>query len=229
VNFIDMQDHILGLIHEDHSPSSAARIRAKVWLNVARDYFISLGPWHFLATTGSFSLSASTVNYFLREDFRHLNDREVRLGTSKTRLHYLDDSRFALLVTDPTAEGAPQYFRLVGFQQMQLYPVPDASTASGEGTVTYEYYRAPTYPMAGDSDDTGLPAWVDPLILQLAECYAQRYVGNHSAGQAAMQEFMAGAGKLQQENSDILRIQPRDIAPALRITEYEQATRVDRS
>lgn len=211
------------------SINESLNVKLNDMINDARNQFIGYGPWHFLAKTAVIPIVATTQEYTLAADMSHLNEQEVRRTNTFKRMFFLDDNKFEFLVSTPAATGLPLHFRTVGYQKIQFYPIPDANAVTVEASFTYEYYQRLTTALSGDSDVSGLPEYVEPCVLDLAEVYAQDWAGRMDKSQAAFQRFLAAIQKLWQDNSDLLRVQGRDIPPALRIGSYEQVTKVDRS
>lgn len=213
-NFKQMQDIVIGRIEGQHGDPAMVQL-VKDWINLSRDQFVGYGPWHFLMKTDAKALVAAQQEYSTATDVKHINHQEVRLFITKTRLYYLNDDDFLLVVTDPVATGTPAYFRTVGFQKIQLYPIPDAAAVTAHANLLYEYANTLPTALSADSDATGLPEYVDPCILDLAESYAQQWKRSPNEAQMAFGRFIAAVQKLGQENSDILGLSPRDIPPDL--------------
>lgn len=230
LTFKQMQNEILGRIHGSHLSAGVDRIRVKQWLNVARDRFVGYGPWHFLAATATANLVQDQREYSLDGAVQQVNEKQVILTTTRKELEFLDDEKFRWVVTDPTATGdAPDYFTLVGYQKIQLFPIPNATAVSAETSITYEYYKRLTTAMSADGDYTTLPEYVDPMVLDLAESLAQEFAQNRGAAGEAYNRFRDALVPLWMNNSDILRLSPRDFPTPLKVESYEQATRADRS
>jgi hypothetical protein len=229
LTFLQMQHEIIGRIHEQHAAAAAIRTRVKQWINLARDQFVGYGPWHFLGTSETVGLVGSQLEYSLNSAMMAMNNEKVFLDTTKTKLHYLTEQDFELLVTDRTAEGTPAYFTLMGYQKIQLYPIPDASAVTAETNFEYEYFARLSTALSGDSDTSGLPEYVEPIIMDMAETYAQQYAKNIQEAAQAFGRVMPALQSLWMKNSEILGLGARDIPPALNLSKFEQLTRVDRS
>jgi hypothetical protein len=153
----------------------------------------------------------------------------VRLTGTWEKLYHIDDKHFSYVLPDPDVSGVSSMYRTIGYQKIQIYPAPDASTVSANTSVTYEYYSRLTTALSGDSDTSGLPEMVEPVVLDLAESYGQSYAKDQSESQRAFQRFIQAVQKLWIDNSEMLRIQARDIPAALNIGQFEQVTKTDRS
>jgi hypothetical protein len=165
----------------------------------------------------------------MASDSMAINDQKVFLTDTQTKLYHLSEKDFALVVTDRTAAGTPQFFTTMGYQKIQLYPIPDATAVTNETSFEYEYYAKLATFLSGDSDASGLPAYAEPIVLDLAEVYAQQYADRVGEAQQAYARFLPAVRRLWEENSEILNLSVRDLSPALRIGDYEQLTKMDAS
>jgi len=222
MNFLAMQFQLLGRAHEDSTNAGVLRDRAKEFLNLARHKLVGWGPWHFLMKTGTVPILVDTREVELAEDLQHLNDREVWLGLRAKRLYPLLDQDFELACPDLTLQDVPKWFRTAGTQKLQLYPKPSATAVTTYALLTYEYAYRFTTDLALDADLSGLPLDVEPVMLDLAEVYIQAYSKRLDLAQLAWSQAVAGLQKLWQENSEILRLEPRDIPPALKQLTFQQ-------
>jgi hypothetical protein len=224
MNFRQMQDHVIYMIRGDHD-DPALRLMVKRWLNLSRDRFVGLGPWHFLMTTATVGLVANQNEYSLASDLRFLSDQEVRLATTRTRLYPLDDRDFLLVVPNPAAGGTPQYFRTVGAGKIQVYPIPDEDDVAAEVSIAYEYSKRLTTDMDADSDSLGLPEYCDATILDLTEWYARNFSGDLGGQQLLMARTSGDLAKLWAENREILAGKFKDIPASVHFLESELSLR----
>lgn len=232
LTYKQMQDEILSRIHEQHSSNSAIRKRVKQWINIARYQLVAMGPWHFLTADNSFGLVNNQGTYDLDADVQYLNDQEVRLDTTKTRLYYLNDEDFLFAVENPLATGTPVYFRTTGLgelMRLKLYPVPNSAAVTAETSVAYEYSQRLILDLTADGDDSEIPEYAEPVMLDLAEVHAKAWMGDGNGSVAAYQRAATCLEKLWAENSDIMRLRWRSFPPALKIQPHEQMTQSDRS
>jgi hypothetical protein len=235
MNFGELYAELNRRVHGDVT-NAAHLANLKQWINLARNQFCGFGPWHFLAETATpVALVTDQQEYSLATDTQHVNEKEIYLTTSMTRLYFLDDDELHFRVTDRTLTTTtsvgiiPKYFSLHGYQKLQLYPIPSAAAVAAETSFTYERFTQFTTDLSADGDLSGLPSYVEPAIIDLAEVHAQHYTRQHNLAQMAFGRFISAVQKLWQENSDILRLSPRDIPTPLKVEAYEQMTTAERS
>jgi len=227
MNFLEMQFEILGRGHEDATKGGVLQDRVKNWLNLARHKLVGWGPWWFLMKTATVDIAEGVREYTLAPDLQHLQDREVWLGDRMARLYPLLDQDVALCAT---TAGIPRWFRTAGTQELQLFPRPHGPAVATYEYIFYEYAYRFTADLSADGALSGLPLDVEPILLDLAEVYIQAYSKRVDLAQLAWTQAMSAIQKLWQENSEILRIAPRDIPPALRQETFQQMmTEVNRS
>jgi len=229
MNLLQARQQIMALVGETQG-DPALVLKYNLLINRARHQFVGFGPWHFLMKTGTLNLDAEVQDYALAADCVHVNDREVWWGERKVRLDPLSDQDFAWCVPDPSASGDElKWFRLASTRRLQFYPIPSATAVALYGTVLYEYAYQFTTELIADTDALGLVGAAEAALLDLAECQAQLYAGKPDLGMIAYNRARDAINQMWQQNSEILRLTPREIPPAQKTGFFQQATGVDRS
>jgi len=229
MNLLEARQSLIALIGETQGDPSL-EIKLNYWINRARHQFVAYGPWHFLMKAGAVDLVDGQMEYDLAGDCVHINDREVWWGAREVRLDFLTDQDFGLCVSNPRATGdILQWFRLTGTRKLQLYPSPTAAACAAYPTVRYEYAYRFTTTLVADTDDLGLVGEGEAAMLDLAEMRAQLYAGNVNLAMFAYNSARELMQQMWVQNSEILRLAPRDIPPAQKTGFFQQATEVNKS
>ena len=220
MTFLEEQQELTRRLHGNLSNAKFAA-GVKRWLNLARDMIAGFGPWFFLLRTETVLLSANQSEYDLPDDMVRLNDQEVRLASGR-KLYLVEDKDFELVVSDPSATGFPKFFRTTGVRKIQLYPIPDAAAVSKEPSVVVEYNYCFSKQLVQDSEQSGLPTYVEPAQLDLAESLGWIYLRRPQEAQLSYQKAMAALQKLNVENTEVMGLVARDFSAALRTQDWEQ-------
>jgi hypothetical protein len=213
--FSALQHQIISSLQGVHG-DPALHFRVKEWINQARDEFLSAASWYFMAVnTGSVTLVAGTKEYSLPSDYDKINDSEVRTGTNKKKVWYLNDKDFDLVVMNPTVQGSWSvgaiYFTLTGFQKIQFYPIPNSAAVTNEATVGFEYFKKPSAQLVADTDTLGIPDKYEPIILHKATGYA--LAANSKDGSMEFALSDTGLKLAFYDNRKIVEIGQTDLIP----------------
>jgi hypothetical protein len=227
MQFSDFYTEIIDRVHQS-SANATFLTKVKRWLNLARTQLTALNPdgWYWMAATSTVSVTGTTPAA-LAADFDKINDQEVRIQAG-ARLELAQDKDLEYLVTagefNGTTTGPPRIFRIVGYNKIQVFPGPAGAT-----TIAYEYFKSKLADMSADTDTSGMPQRFEPLMLDLAEMYAQNFVRQVEKARSAYDRVLASIQILMPNNTSILKLMAKQIAPALVTDAQDQQTVVNRS
>lgn len=198
--FIEMQHEVIGRLHEAHSSAGAIIPRVQNWINFGIRQYIKAAPWYWRVATGTIALVSTQKEYAFPADYDKVNEHEVRLGTTGSKIYFVNEREFDRTVTDPTAGGTPFYFTLIGRNKIQLYPIPDASAVSAETDFDFEYLKIPATKLVADGDTSIVPD--DEIMVPLAWAAYQgaMYSERLDKAQIFLQEYNMGLQMFMAEN-----------------------------
>lgn len=203
MDFQSLQIELNARLHGDIT-NVAFLVQLKTWINLGRKYIISLNPdWDFLQTEATFALVESQIPYSLAIDLVKINQDEVRLTASRKVIEVFDNRQSG----DPEVDdGEPTHFRLSGYQNMQIFPPPNAAVVAAEVSVTYEYSKTFNTDMSANSDTHDLPIHLEPALLDLAETLGWLFLRQEQSSQAAWNRALATLQSLAPETELFSRL-----------------------
>ncbi len=179
-------------------------VQLKTWVNLGRKYIVALNPdWDFLQTTATVVLVADQIEYSLAADLVKINQDEIILTATRTVLENPDVQ--AAGKPDVTS-STPSHFRLAGYKKIQLLPPPNAAAVTAEASFTYEYSKTFPTDMSANADPHGLPAHLEPALLDIAETLGWIYLRQAQASQSAWTRALSTLQSLAPETELFSRL-----------------------
>lgn len=206
-----LRRHLLGAVGK-RADDQVLNIKTNDIINRAISEILAVATWYFMSKTATITLVNGTKEYSLAADLDKILDTEVRLGTSFGRVYFVNDREFDQVVTSPTAQGnAPEHFTLRGYQLIQLYPIPNATAVTNEGTIDYEYFRTYTL-LSSDSDTSPLPDKYDlGLMMHRAQELLHIHFRDINQAGGCERKFKDALEMAMEDNRKIVEAGLRDI------------------
>lgn len=166
-----------------------------VWMNAGMRELERARDWTFLETVAV--IAAAGDSFSLPSDFVKVHS--IRDTDRGVKLIHISSSHFERDIEDPTAEGPPQAYRVIGTSDIQIWPVPDTA-------ISYQVvYRTKLTDMSVDAATMPGPLDIHYPVIQAAAYLALQAENEEERAKYAQTQFLSavdGLWNLYSDNED---------------------------